>query len=303
MLLGPRAVSTTLVVLLSSFLITCGKGDSKPTGSTPPTTPPTTVIQQPATPPSPDPYPGSRSCARLGPGTNPRECPRQSPTFLTNIDRALDELMRERAELFENIPEGFRVTSSGQFLVALLEKLDQQGLCAAFDGEEVAVKTNNDYNDQFHMITSGGILRRGDSSYRATCYPAAFPVGPEPPYPPSNGCPLPSSREITCARESSQYRGDVEASIDQVAREHPAVFDFNQRQPGTEWYKIVDNQRFISFMLDAMKAKGYCARHDGEEFVFKKGNKFSEHYDNETGEGFVRRGEGTYRSTCYPAAF
>lgn len=38
-------------------------------------------------------------------------------------------------------------------------------------------------------------------------------------------------------------------------------------------------------------------------FVVKKENKFSEHYDLELAEGYVRRGEGSYTSTCYPAAF
>jgi len=37
--------------------------------------------------------------------------------------------------------------------------------------------------------------------------------------------------------------------------------------------------------------------------VAKKENRFSEHFDVFLGEGFVRRGEGIYRSTCWPAAF
>ncbi|HEU0090534.1 MAG TPA: hypothetical protein VFS78_00375 [Vicinamibacteria bacterium] len=41
-----------------------------------------------------------------------------------------------------------------------------------------------------------------------------------------------------------------------------------------------------------MIEKGYCSRFDGEEIV-----------DVFLGEGFVRRGEGIYRSTCWPAAF
>ena len=50
-------------------------------------------------------------------------------------------------------------------------------------------------------------------------------------------------------------------------------------------------------------AKGYCSRFDGEEIVVKTQNGFSEHYDVFLGEGFVRRGLGIYRSTCWPAAF
>ncbi len=40
-----------------------------------------------------------------------------------------------------------------------------------------------------------------------------------------------------------------------------------------------------------------------EEIVVKKENRFSEHFDVFLGEGFVRRGGGIYRSTCWPAAF
>ena len=53
-----------------------------------------------------------------------------------------------------------------------------------------------------------------------------------------------------------------------------------------------------------MTARGYCAIHDGEELAIKKGsNTFSEQYDVDIAEKYVRRGPGTYRVSCYPAAF
>ena len=45
------------------------------------------------------------------------------------------------------------------------------------------------------------------------------------------------------------------------------------------------------------------AQRDGEELVVKKVNDFSEHYDIFAGEGYIRRGPGAYRSSCFPAAF
>ena len=78
--------------------------------------------------------------------------------------------------------------SPGQFFVGVIENLDRMGLCADFDGEEIQVKGSNALNDQYHIITSNFILRRGESMYRATCFPASFPT-PAPPLNPTPGLP------------------------------------------------------------------------------------------------------------------
>ena len=286
--------------LLSCVLLAaCGSGDKSVTNPLPPPPPPATT--PPVTLPANDPLPGSKSCSRLGEGQEGR-CSRDRPTFLGEIDTALDQLIREQPSLFQNADGEFRVVSYGQFYVAFLEKLDAQGICAAFDGEEVGLKTSDSFNDQYHMITSKQILRRGESSYRASCYPASFP-GPARGYPPKNGCALPSSVDISCGREKSSFLSVVDAAIDQVAQEHPEVFNLAGRQPGEGWYEIADVARYDLYVMEAIKAKGFCARHDGEELVVKKENKWSEHFDISTSEGNVRRGDGSYRSTCYPAAF
>jgi hypothetical protein len=222
---------------------------------------------------------------------------------MADVDAVLSELIRERPNMFENTDGGLRVRSTGQFYVAFLQKLDQRGICAQFDGEEVGMKNSDSFNDQFHMVTSDLILRRGESSYRATCYPASFP-GPARGYPPKNGCSLPSSIEITCGRERATHLSVVDAAINQVVREHPEVFDLGGRQPAEGWYKIVNVTAYDNYVVEAIKSQsGFCARHDGEELVVKNANEFSEHYDISTAEGNVRRGEGSYRSSCYPAAF
>jgi hypothetical protein len=48
------------------------------------------------------------------------------------------------------------------------------GYCAFYDGEEMAVKNTNKFNDQYDISTSSGYIRRGDGSYRSTCWPAWF---------------------------------------------------------------------------------------------------------------------------------
>jgi hypothetical protein len=286
-------------VLVLTALVSCGGDEESPVAppstAPPPTTPPVTI-------PTPQPPPGFASCQRIGPGRPQERCAMESPSFTNEIETSIDELFREKPQLFSQVSGGFRVNSTGQFLVGMIEKLDAKGLCANFDSEEIQVKNSNVFNDQYHLITSGQLLRRGRSIYRATCYPATNPP-PHPGYPPSNGCHLPSSLEVTCGRENGLFYNDVERGIDKVARDHPQTFDFNDTQRGTTWWRIAQPEQFVIRIIDAMKSFGYCARHDGEELVVKNQNGFSEHYDIETAEGYARRGEGIYRSSCYPAAF
>ena len=290
---------------LAASLLTlsaCGGGsDNNVTNNPPVTTTPQVIAPPTTTLPPFDPIPGAGSCARLGAGRE-GNCRREAPNFMGDVDAVLDELVRERPTLFENTGGGLRVASTGQFYVAFLQKLDQRGICAHFDGEEVGLKNSDTFNDQFHMVTSDLILRRGESSYRATCFPASFP-GPARGYPPKNGCALPHSIEVTCGRERSSLLPAVEEAITQVVREHPEVFDLGARQPNEGWYKIVNTTAYDTYVVEALKARGYCSRHDGEELVVKRENALSEHFDISTSEGNVRRGEGSYRSTCYPAAF
>jgi hypothetical protein len=53
-----------------------------------------------------------------------------------------------------------------------------------------------------------------------------------------------------------------------------------------------------------MTRKGYCARDDGEEIQIKTGsNSFSEQYDVNFQDKYIRTGGGIYRTSCHPAAF
>ena len=58
----------------------------------------------------------------------------------------------------------------------MIKALDRQGICAGWDGEELAVKTTDSFNDQYDIMTAAGKVRQGESAYRTTCYPAAFPL-------------------------------------------------------------------------------------------------------------------------------
>src|SRR5262245_7734928 len=139
------AAGTAASLLL---LAACGGGSNENVTNNPPaaTTPPA-VAAPTATPPPFDPIPGASSCARLGAGRE-GSCSRESPNFMGDVDAVLNELIRERANLFENTGGGLRVRSTGQFYVAFLQKLDARGICAQFDGEEVGLKNSDAFNDQ-----------------------------------------------------------------------------------------------------------------------------------------------------------
>ena len=199
-------------------------------------------------------------------------------------------------------PGGLVIVSPGRFYVGIIEKLDKKGICAGFDSEELQVKTSNEFNDQYALRTSRGYLRTGESTYRATCHPAAFPT-PRPPFnPTSAGCKLPSSLDITCGAEQAVYDADVESALDQVIRAHPEAFDNSQAH--TPAVKEGFLNAYHQWFIDAMVQKGYCGWWDSEEVQIKKENRFSEHYKIFLSDGHVRRVDGgAYRSTCWPAAF
>ena len=285
-----------MVVAVLLAALACGHDETPTTTSTPPPVAAATPTPTPVPTPS---LPGAASCSRLPVQTREiGNCPRESPQFLGQVQRAIDEVRNQQPEIFN----GSQVLSPGRLLVGVIENLDRQGLCAGFDSEELQVANSGAFNEQYDILTSRAVLRTDDSIYRATCSPAAFPT-PRPPFnPTSPGCPLPSSLEITCGPERfGTYEGDVESALDQVIRQHPEAFEAQVHAPRVnDGYLNIDHQWFI----DAMVQRGYCAWWDSEEVQVKKVNRFSEHYKIFLSDGHVRRVDGgAYRSTCWPAAF
>jgi hypothetical protein len=301
MKLGTRQVAVAAVAVLSSFLSVCG-GNSQP--AAPPVQNPTPA---PAAAPTPLPSPDAVFSCHLGDGTTSYGCQRTSPAFLKEVNEAIDKVAAEHPEVFDLTQQlgegGFKVVSPGQYYVGVMRNLQAMGFCANFDGEEMQVKNSNDFNDQYHIMTSSNYVRRGASSYRATCSPASFPIGGANLPTQRADCSFPPSRYIACGRETQSYLADVDASIAALAQKHPELFDFNDVQSGTDWFKVVNVQGYIDGMIGEMRAKGYCAMFDGEELVAKTSNVYTDHYDILTGDDHVRRGEGSYRVSCYPAAF
>jgi hypothetical protein len=304
MKLGTRRVADVVVIVLASSLSVCG-GKNNP-GTPVGVTSPPPVASTPV--PTPQATPDTLFSCALGDGSASASCVRESPSFINEVNTAIDQLVQQQPQIFDLENQlgdgGFKVVSPGQYYVGVMRNLQHMGFCANFDGEEMQVKNTNAFSDQYHIMISSGYVRRGASSYRATCYPAAFPVGGSGLPGQRSDCSLPPSREIACGREdTTTYLGDVELSITQLAQQHPELFNLNDLQSGTDWFKVVNVQGYIDGMIAQMRAKGFCAMWDGEELVVKKENRLTEHFDILTGDDHIRRGQGSYRVTCYPAAF
>jgi hypothetical protein len=141
-------------------------------GSCVSSTPPTAVE------PSPSPSPAVVGCG-APPGVFNENCSRDSATFYDQVDRAIDDIIAARPEMFDQgRPRGcgrcFLVLDPDAFTAELVARLQGAGLCALYDGEELAVKASNDFNDQFDVLTFEFHLRRENGSYRSTCRPAWF---------------------------------------------------------------------------------------------------------------------------------
>ena len=121
--------------------------------------------------PPPNPAPAIAACTLgRGPGDG-THCPRlEEPIFQEDVDTAIARVAQKRPDLVS----GDRVTHANAYYAAVVEELHVLGYCALFDGEEIAVKDTNSYNEQYHVLTSSGVVRRSPGSYRATCSPAWF---------------------------------------------------------------------------------------------------------------------------------
>lgn len=118
--------------------------------------------------PGPTATPGSSSCS-LPSQPDGSPCQAESPSFLAQVEAAQAEVSRTRPDLFD----GNRVRSEDAYVQEVARVLRTRGLCAAQGGpkDEVAVKTNNNSNDQYDIVLGSGQVW---TSYQVTCRPARF---------------------------------------------------------------------------------------------------------------------------------
>ena len=150
-------------------------GNAPSPGATP--TPAPTPGPTPAPTPQPSP-PSSSSCSLPRGSGSGQNCQHTSPSFLRDVENGIDDLIARHPEYFDlgsSKGDGvFLVKNLPAYHDGVIRYLEGKGLCATFDGEEVAVKNTNAFNDQYDIITSTGFIRRGEGAYESTCSPAWF---------------------------------------------------------------------------------------------------------------------------------
>ena len=148
--------------------------------TTAPTPAPTgTPTPAPNPTPTPDSPPPSGGSCGLPPSNNPdAPCSMQSTSFLGQVEKAITQVTQQQPNLFDlnnKVCENcYYVKNPGRFVSSVIANLNAMGLCAHYDGEELAVKDSNSFNEQFDILLSSGHVRRGGGSYRATCQPSWF---------------------------------------------------------------------------------------------------------------------------------
>jgi len=302
-----RAITTMALV----FLSVCG-GKDTPTGpvagATPTPSPTPTATPPPATSPA-----LTQSCRALSPTSgSPSGCSRRTGNFFNQMRDAVNATIGASyrdpitGQSFDIVQGDGRIIVASAYLKAVSDALDRQGVCGVFDGEEMWVSDGGGYNEHYDIITAEGFSW---VSYSVTCSPAVPMPRLPPPAPVRDPeCrSLPASALTFCTNaRGSTYDGAVWDAQDLLiaedrARGTPQIFNFNARLTNTDYgFQIINEQLYIQGLLTKIRAKGLCAMYDGDEFLVKRNNVFTEHMDMIRADGFSIR---NHTSTCRDAAF
>jgi hypothetical protein len=167
-----KRVSAGPWLAVAAVLITGGCGGSDGAPAPTPVTTPVTVA------PAPSPTPQAFVCP-LPP--MPRLniiCPRPAPVLSAQVDAAIAKTVREHPELFNlNDDRGggsYLVLDRARYHNEVVKNLHAQNICAIVEVEEIAVKINNDWNEQYNIWISDGHIRKGRGAHITTCFPATF---------------------------------------------------------------------------------------------------------------------------------
>jgi len=144
-------------------------------------TPTPTPAATPTPKPSPTPTPSTPTGGTCSlPASNPAspKCTDETAKLLGAVETALTEVTKSRPDIFDfddkKCDNCYYVKDVDAYLSQVVKKLNAQGVCALYDGEEMAVKENNDYSEQYDILLASGHMRRGTGSYRGVCRPALF---------------------------------------------------------------------------------------------------------------------------------
>ena len=62
----------------------------------------------------------------------------------------------------------YKVKNVSGYVAEVQRQLAAQGICSYYDGEELAVKSTNDFSEQYDILLASGHMRRGPGSYRGS---------------------------------------------------------------------------------------------------------------------------------------
>ncbi len=157
----------------------CGGGSQTPAAPTPTPTPTPAPIATPT--------PAASFVCPLPPSTkaDPNDCYKGTPTLGAQINSSIDRVIATRPELFNlDVMAGSnpRVLDRDAYWLAVKHELEKQGVCTLIEKEEFAIKTTNDFNEQWNIWASSGapdctrdtclgFVRR---KYATTCAPSWF---------------------------------------------------------------------------------------------------------------------------------
>ncbi len=192
-----RAVLVGAMGASCLIAFSCGGGSAPLTTTTTTTRPPV---------PNPTPTPVGYGCP-FGAGTVETACTHnKSSNLLDAVGASIDLLATQSSKAINPADQAgagsYKVVDPKAFIDGVVANLQAAGMCAQADYdfplERINVKNSNDFSEDFDLILSTGYVRRGAGAYRQTCTPAAFPVTPDPSWPPSgSGCGKPYPPPIT----------------------------------------------------------------------------------------------------------
>ena len=171
-----RVFFSVLGLVFTGFVIAaCGSSNTTPVTPTPTPAPiatPTPVASFVC------PLPASTKA-------NPNDCYVGVPTLTTQVNTAIDRVMTSRPDLFNmnDLAGGNpRVLNRDAYWLAVKHELENQGVCVVIEKEELAVKNQNAFNEQWNVWASSGaanctrdtclgFVRR---KYATSCAPSWF---------------------------------------------------------------------------------------------------------------------------------
>jgi hypothetical protein len=174
--LGETPTEPEPVATVSPISIPVVVPESNPTPE--PTSTPVPGTPEPTPTPEPNPPSGGNGC-----GAPPNEpphpvCGLNPPLFLDEVQTAITRTEDKHPDLFDfsslKCPDCPFVKNIDRYIDYVLAELAAQGLCTYWDGDEIAVKQNNNRSEQYDPILSSGHVRWGDGSYRGDCQPSWF---------------------------------------------------------------------------------------------------------------------------------